>query len=336
MKEIIKFLVLGLIATVFYSCEKDNITNTYFEEHPGRMDKIAEELKSTLASAPEGWVMMVKTGLNSQVYTPVVLKFDTLKNRVFVKTVYGETADTESYFRIANGTGAPQLIFTTGSIMSTLYRVGAQASDITDHIYNVVSVSADTVAIRGYRSGAVYKPEGGVVYKMFKRPKDWKWADDEIYFDMSSASFRTNVEGVRAKMEIEYVKNSGEKKSFETEFNTVPDMYMVNMQSVFPFSTRQNIGTGGFKTPYYFFMEFPYAGDIYDVSPVVANNTISFYPQYGYTTNLTYMNYFINAYNLHYLVCKDVVRTGNNVKMDFEAYDKQGNVIVKATYNNLR
>ncbi|TJZ53767.1 DUF4302 domain-containing protein [Sphingobacterium olei] len=329
------FFFVGSIV-LLASCEKDNITNAYFEDNTERQEKVAKEAKEMLASAENGWVMMVKTGLNSDVYTPIVLKFDTVTNRLYVKTVYGETADTESYFRITTGTGAPQLIFTTGSIMSSLYRVGAQASDITDHIYNIVGVSSDTVAIQCYRSGNVYAKEGGVIYKMFKRPVDWKWADGENYFDFNASGFGTNVLGTASRVQLEYVNSPEKNRTIASGFSAVAAANLSTMRNGFAFQISRNIGTGGFAPTNYVFFRFPYLTTNYDGAPIFANNALSFLPQpAGYTNNVTYMTYFINTFNFHYLVCKSVVRTGNNVKMEFEAYDKAGKVIVKATYDNL-
>lgn len=329
--------MLCLTGIVFFGCEKDNISNTFFEDNPERLNEVANDLRSKLASAENGWVMMVKTDLNSEVFTPVIMKFDTLKNLVHVKTVYGETADTESFFRIANGTGSPQLIFTTGSIMSSLYRVGVRASDITDHIYNLVSVSADTIAIRGYRSGGVYKPEGGVIFKMFKRPVEWKWADGTKYFDMTSSAFKVNVESVASNFKFEYVNNPDKNRIINSMFTTVPVANVQTMRNGFLFALSRNIGAGGFKSTDYINVRFPYLTTTMDAAPVVANNSLSFLPQAaGYTSNVTNMMNFINTFNFHYLVCTNVTRVGNNVKMDFEAYDRKGNPIVKAFYDNLK
>ncbi|MBL1410317.1 DUF4302 domain-containing protein [Sphingobacterium faecale] len=336
MEKIIKFLVLSLMATVLYSCEKDNITNAYFEENPERMDKVAQDLKSKLASSPNGWVMMVKTSLSADVYTPIVLKFDTVKNKVDVTTVYGVTASTDSYFRIANGTGAPQLIFTTGSIMSTLYRVGVQASDITDHIYNVVSVSADTIAIRGYRSGAVYKPEGGVIFKMFKRPEDWKWAEKPITFDWTSTEFTNNVNSVVGEMKLEYL-NDNTTLTTPWRFWSWADPTVYRIRD--PFSIGYNIGTGGFTPMNYFIVTGITATGITPTTNMTVtngHNAISMYP-IPYNTGTNQSVVALGKYlKTHYLILKNQTRTGNKVKMEFEAYDKKGKVIVKATYDNLR
>lgn len=337
MKSISKFFVLSFLAFLFVGCEKDNITNSYIDENPERLDKVAADLRKTLASAENGWVMMVKTDLNSEVYTPIVLKFDTATNKVDVKTVYGETADTDSYFRIANGTGSPQLTFTTGSIMSSLYRIGARGSDITDHIYNLVSVSTDTVAIRGYRSGRIYAPEGGVIYKLFRRPANWKWADGVNYFDMNSTIFKTNIESVASTVRFEYANNPNKNRTINSVFTNVPAANVQTMRNGFIFAISRNIGAGGFKNPDYINFRFPYLTTTQDAAPVHGNNALSFLPQAaGYTSNVTNMNNFINTFNLHYLICTNVTRAGNNVKIDFEAYDQKGNPIIKAFYDNQR
>lgn len=327
-------LVLIGFCLLVVSCEKDNITNSYIKNNPDRMGKIAGDAKRILASAEKGWAMMVKTDMNSDVYTPVVLKFDTTKNRVFIRTVYGETADTESYFRVTEGTGAPQLIFTTGSIISTLYRVGPQASDLTDHIFNVIGVTSDTVSVQSYRSGKVYQKEGGVIYKLFKRPDSWKWADDDLIFDWGSDVFRKDIENVSASATLQNAVASEKNLQFTTSFIPLSEWDISFMQIWYPFDVNDNIGTGGFKDPEYCLFVFPYVDGNYSAAPVVGHNAISFYPQYGYMNNLYYTEYFINTFGAHYLVCNKVERSGRNVKMEFEAYDKKGNAVVKVAYDN--
>lgn len=328
---VLAFLIFSLLA-----CEKDNISSDYMDANPKRMEVLAKDAREILASSETGWVMMVKTNLNSEAYTPIVLNFDTLKNRVYVKTIYGETAATESYYRVAGGTGAPQLIFTSGSIMSTLYRFGVQASDITDHIYNIIGVNADTVTVQCYRSGKVYAQEGGEIYKMFKRPTSWKWADEDRLLDMSSAAFRTDVAAVPATMQIDYVNDPSRSRLINTQFNTMSTPIMTTAQFYYPFQIARNIGTGGFDKPFYFNVRFPHLTYNPDAAPVQANNVLCFFPQPGHISTFGNINNFINAFNFHYLACNSVVRTGQNVKMEFEAYDKKGNVIVKASYNNMK
>lgn len=330
-KILYSLLYLFLNVLLFSSCEKDNITNAYFEDNSGRQEKVAQEARKMLASAEKGWVMMVKTGLNADVYTPIVLRFDTLTNRVYVKTVYGVTADTESYFRITTGTGAPQLIFTTGSIMSTLYRIGVQASDITDHMYNIVGVSADTVAIQCYRSGKVYAKEGGVIYKMFKRPDSWTWADDPLQFDWTSPTFTQNVNAAVGEMTFEYV-NTGITETHPWRFWSWSDPTVYRIRD--PFSVSYNIGTGGFKPMNYFIVTGGVTNNV-NTTVTMGQNAISMYPiPYNTGTNQSVIALGTKI-KTHYLVYKSETRSGNNVKMEFEAYDKDGKVIVKASYNNL-
>ncbi|WP_144036519.1 DUF4302 domain-containing protein [Sphingobacterium psychroaquaticum] len=332
MKKIIYWLMLLVgVSTFFVSCEKDNITNSYFDENTDRMDKVAQEARRVLASSEKGWVMMAKTGLGADVYTPIVLRFDTAANRVYVKTIYGVTADTESYFNTTKGTGAPQLIFSTGSIMSTLYRVGVQASDITDHMYNIIGVSADTVSIQCYRSGKVYDKEGGVIYKMFKRPDSWTWADDPIVFDWTSTQFTQNVNSVVGEMKLENLKtNTSETVQWRFWSWADPTVYRIRD----PFSIGYNIGTGGFKPSNYFIVTGGVTNNV-NTTVTMGHNTISMFPiPYNTGTNQAVIA-LGQRIKTHYLILKNQTRTGNNVKMEFEAYDKNGKVIVKAFYNNL-
>ncbi len=340
----IRFFIAGLLTIALAGCEKDNITNAYINQNPDRLDKVSHEFKEALASSPTGWVMMVKSSLSQDVYTPIVLKFDTLTNKVNVTTVYGVTASTDSFFRIANGTGSPQLIFTTGSIMSSLYRIGIQASDITDHIYNVVSVSPDTLAIRGYRSGRVYTPEGGVIYKMFKRPADWSWADAGIKFDMTSADFRANLDNVTGELKVENLLSSTEKV-LAFRLISLPANTNNSLRSYDPFSISRNIGTGGFAPMNYFYIEqyqkTPYLNTTTMVrsAPTQGHNAVSIYPFTSNGTNNANTNAnataLKNRLETHYLIFKNQTRTGNNVKMEFEAYDQKGKVALRAFYDNL-
>ena len=336
----IKHILVGVLSVLFFtSCEKDNITNAYFDENPERMDQVVEDLKEAMSSAPNGWVMMVKTTLSEDVYTPIILKFNPTNNEVKVRTVYGKDDPTKKdYFRITKGTGSPQLIFTTGSIMTTLYRVGAQASDITDHIYNVLKVSKDTIEIQPYRSGNVYAKEGGVVFKLFKRPADWTWADDEIKFDWTNTQTTTNVNAVDGNMKINYLK-SNTSLSTTWKFWSWSDPTVYRIRD--PFAIGYNIGTGGFLPSTYFILT-GLEGVGSNVTPTTnstitnGHNSLSFFPiPYNTGTNQNIVA-IANYLKTHYLVLRNETRVNNNVKMEFEAYDKAGNVIVEAFYDNLR
>lgn len=329
--------MLGVIF-LFSSCEKDNITNSYINENPKRVESIVSALKKTLVSSPDGWVMMVKSSLSADVYTPVVLKFDTVKNLVRIKTVYGITNDTEDYFRISIGTGSPQLIFSTGSIMTTLYRIGIQASDITDHIYNVVKVSEEEIQIQPYRSGNVYTKEGGVVYTLFKRPADWVWAEDVLNFDWTNITTTANVNGVLGRMSIDYL-NTGTNLTTPWRFGSWFDPTVFRIRD--PFSIEWNAGTGGFTPMNYLVLAGLVgvgSGVTSTTNSMITNghNTLSFYPiPYNSVTNQNIIA-IATFLKTHYLIFKNEVRVGNNVKIEFEAYDKSGKVILRAFYDNLR
>jgi|GEM_PF-1009240 len=333
MRNLFKYILVAMcISLLFTGCEKDNITNTYFEDNPERMDKVIADLKKTLVSSENGWVMMVKTSLSADVYTPIVLKFDTVTNRVNITTVYGITSDTEDYFKITKGTGSPQLIFTTGSIMTTLYRVGIQASSITDHIYNVRNVTADTIEIQPYRSGNVYTKEGGVIYKMFKRPADWKWVESPVTFDWTNADFTNNVNSVVGQMKIDYL-NTNTSATHEWRFWSWNDPTVYRIRD--PFSTAYNIGTGGFKPMNYFIVTGGVTGNV-NTTITMGHNAISIFPiPYNSGTNQSVVA-LATKLKTHYLILKNQIRSGNNVKMEFEAYDQVGKVVLKAQYDNLR
>lgn len=333
MKKLIYYMLFGFCASIlFAACEKDNITNAHFDAHPNRQEEVVSKLKKAMASSPNGWVMMVKTNLSEDVYTPIVLQFDTVLNKVQITTVYGMTSDTDDFFRVTKGTGSPQLIFSTGSIMSTLFRIGAKASDVTDHMYNVIAVSDDEIQIQPYRSGNVYSKEGGVIYKMFKRPDDWTWANQNIEFNWVSDEFKTNVSGVIGEMKLDY-QNDIPDRTVEWRFGTWVNPYVY--QSGDPFAIENNIGTGGFKPNYY----FPISGELtnqVNATVTLGHNAVSIFPfSYNTGTNQTATT-LKNNLKSHYLTFKSISRNGNNVKMEFEAYGKDGKVILKASYDNKR
>ncbi len=332
-KIITKIISVCCILWITAACEKDNISNSYIDQNKDRMDKIAENFKRTIASSETGWVMMVKSNLTSDIYAPVILKFDTAKNEVKITTVYGITNNTTDYFRIANGTGSPQLIFTTGSIMSTLYRVGAAASDITDHIYNVVSVKDDEIQIQPYRSGNVYSKEGGVVYKLFKRPTEWTWADDKIEFDFTSDAFTNNINAVTGEMKFDYL-NSNTSKTFEWRFwrwSANGEFFRIRDL----FDVQYNIGAGGFKPANYLIVTGKITNNV-NTTAMVGHNAISLFPfPYNNGTDQE-VKKLINQINTHYLIFKNRTNVGENVKMEFVAYGKDGQEVLKAFYDNKR
>jgi len=335
IKIILRILSIALFCL---GCEKDNISNSFIDENPERTGIVGEELKKVLVSSPDGWVMMVKSSLSEDVYTPIVLRFDTVKNIVKIKTVYGMTNSTDDFFRVAIGTGSPQLIFTTGSIMTTLYRVGIQASDITDHIYNVIKVSDDEIQLQPYRSGNVYAKEGGVIYKLFKRPVSWTWAEDDLKFDWTNTATTINVNAVVGSMRLEYL-DTGTSLTTSWRFWSWTDPTVFRIRD--PFAINWNIGTGGFLPSTYLVLtglEGVGRGVTNSSNSTITNghNSLSFFPiPFNSSTNANVIA-IANFLKTHYLIFKEEVRVGNNVKMEFEAYDKNGEVIIRAFYDNLR
>jgi len=335
MKTIQKIIALVLLGLSLSSCEKDNITNDYIDQNPERMTVLAADFRKALSSAEKGWVMMVKSNLNEEVYTPVVMRFDTATNRVYLTTVYGTTNQTEDFFRITSGTGAPQLIFTTGSIISTLYRVGPRASDLTDHIFNLISIKDDELVIQAFRSGNSRSKEGGVIYKLFKRPLDWTWADDPILFDYSSPPYRLPINNVVGRMTFEYLSNNTTVQH-DWKFWNWAEASITTLRTRDPFSLTANIGTGGFMPAYYYSLTSSSLTNGTSINAIQGKNAVVLYPFTSSAMTDGDVIKAINKMKTYYLVLKNEVRQGNNVKMDFESYDKDGKVIVKAHFNNLR
>ena len=331
-----KLYIMGLaVIGLLSSCEKDTITNSYFDDNPERTARLTQEFKQTIQNSKNGWVMMVKSSLSNNVYSPVVLKFDTVTNKVNITTVYGYTDPADSYFNISAGIGSPQITFTTGSVMTSFFRIGAMASDITDHVYNVVKVSADTLEIRGYRSGRVYTKEGGVIYKMFKRPDNWTWADADRYFDLTTATGRTGLVNRDGDLVVKYADGSP-GKTFLFRIGVWPDAQVVAYQARDPFVT--NISAKGFLPMYTPLVDY------YEKVPGSTNTTLlrftcmfgqnafSFYPfTYNANTNQNVIA-FKDKIKTHYLIAKEVRKNGTNVDIDFVAYDQKGNEAVTATY----
>lgn len=336
--RIINAVIFTFLFGMLFSCEKENITNAYFDDHPDRQEKIKQEVKRVLASAENGWVMMVKPNLKTETHTPIVLKFDTLTNRVDVKTVYGMTDYNESYFRIATGTGTPQLSFTTGSIISTLYRMGSQASDITDHIFNIVDVKSDTLTIQSYRSGGTGTKEGGVIHKLFKRPDSWKWADDDILFDYRSPNFVVNLFGASplGEMTLRYASDNSTIVT-PWRFSSWPESTIFRIQTNDPFSFSRDASRGGFLPIYSFIITAINGGGLRPnatISPVLGHNAISLLPFPSDVTTNELSRSLGELLKTHYLVFKGQERTGRNIKMEFEAYNFKGETVVSASYNN--
>ncbi|MGN7783565.1 DUF4302 domain-containing protein [Niabella sp. 22666] len=338
MEKRIVYLFLGALLIIFFnSCEKNNIAIS-LDEAKQRNIELVKTLKENLHSSERGWVMMVSSTLSKDVASPVVLKFDTLQNRVGITSTYGITDSVPTFFEISSGTGSPLLTFSTGSIISSFFRIGALASDITDHIFKVISVSSDTIKIQPYRSGRVYSKEGGVVYSLFKRPADWTWADAKRYFDMSSSEGRLDLSGRPGDLTLKYKTGAPELK-LRTTLNYYSDAQVIAFSTPIardPFVG--NISAKGFKTMYPFYVGYyELAPNFTNTTlivtiPMLGHNAISFYP-FTYNAN-TNANVIALATKLktHYLIAKSVEKNASGFKVDFVAYDKRGNEVVNAVF----
>jgi hypothetical protein len=157
------------------SCKKDVLLDG--NESIQRSNALEKELKAKLHSAPDGWIMFVRT-LNPNVITatPIIMKFDTVSSKVSMTSMYGKDAEP-SLFSVSATTGMPQLTFSTGSTLSAMYEIGN--TNVTDHFFKVLKVGADTIEIQPYRKGQASQSEGGEIFKMVRNTKpawiaDWQ------------------------------------------------------------------------------------------------------------------------------------------------------------------
>ncbi len=339
MKKIIKLSYCLLLVLGIASCEKDVITNEIMD-NKGRTIAATVALKKALNNAPNGWVMMVKSNVSNTTYTPVVMKFDTTTNIVDVKTVYGITDPNPSYFEISSGTGSLILTFSTSSIMTSFFRIGPVASDVTDHIYKVLKVSDESIEIQGYRSGSVYKPEGGVIYKLFKRPADWTWANNEITLDYTNAAWRTGVVNRDASLEFEYADGTTPKLALKARFGFWSDAQITAYRARDPFVS--NVSAKGFLPMYNILLDqaLPTSATYNTTSdrtiPMLGQNALAFYPfSYNATSNQNIIA-FASKIKTHYLILTGMTRSDATataaVDMNFVAYDKEGKVYLTAKY----
>lgn len=324
-KSIICFYFL--LAIIFTSCEKD-VVNGSITESKLITAQNKQALKKALQSAPNGWVMMVKS-TTSPAYAPVIMKFDTTNNTVVTRSIYRQSEVTPSYFEIEDGTGSVLLTFTTGSDITGLFKVGSKYSDITDHIFKVISVSDDSIEIRGYRSGGVYKPEGGVVYKLFKRPANWDWIDNNLQFDLGNVAWRTGIINRPVSLVLNYAGSTSQ--TIPLSFGFFSDANNVTIKSYDPFanvsakpliSSFPVVITDNSISP---------AGSIYGA---VGNNALDFIAYYPVTSILNSSTSLINKMKTHYLILTNITRSNNTatavIVMDFIAYDKDGKEFVTA------
>jgi hypothetical protein len=165
MKTTYQFLIACALVFYITGCTKFE-KNFDLEESQAKQARLTTQVKQRLADAPYGWLMYVPN-MDTAVLTatPVVLKFDTLKNSYSSQSPFpvSNTATT-SLFEVSSATGAPLLSFATGSIFSTLYEGGI----ISDYYFKILDAGADTINIQPYRKGKVYASEGGIPMKMIR------------------------------------------------------------------------------------------------------------------------------------------------------------------------
>lgn len=322
-------LLLGMM--LLWSCEKDNITRSVSEAQT-RQNQLVNNLKNALQNAPDGWVMMVKSNLSDKIYTPLVMKFDTLKNKVDIVTVYSLTDETPAYFEIGEDTANPLLIFSTGSIVTSMYRLGAQAADLTDHMFKVIGVSADEIILQCYRSGQIYSPEGGTIYRLFKRPANWKWADKERYFDLDNvAKWKSDFLNLTkyARLDLKYT-NGEAALSMSVNGNDMGDLAYIRRSDPFD----KNISAKGFLPIVAMRFYFANGTQREETFPFLGHNSLAFYPfDFRSTSATSSLVNLIAVAKTHYLVVKSVNKTASQLDMELEAYDKNGDAVVQGTYS---
>lgn len=326
-------VILLAYLPLMFSCEKDKDYGAVSEARESQA-KLVKDLKIALQDAGNGWVMMLKSNLSDVAYTPLVMKFDTTKNTVDMVTVYGLTVPSEAHFTIGEGTANPLLIFSTGSIMTALYRTGAQASDLTDHMFKVLDVAADTITIQCYRGGGIYAAEGGSVYQLFKRPKDWEWADRNRYFDLENTNRWAGTflnYGRASDLKLTYTNND-RTRTVRIMNTAMQESLIKTFRKADPFNSDRS-AVGVFEPFYPFWMYFT-NGQSYQTAVTLGHNSMSFYP-FTVSQNVatsTHVRYLLEHIGIHYLVSTAVSLEANKLKLAFAAYNQKGDVAVKGEY----
>lgn len=335
MNTRIKIIVWGVLVLLFSSCEKDHLTRSVSDAEE-RQAALISDLKSGLQDAKDGWVMMVKSSLSEVAYTPIVMKFDTVKNTVAIRTVYGLSNAAPTYFEIGKGTAQPLLTFSTGSLISALYRIGAEGSDLTDHIFKVMNVSKDTVTLQCYRSGGVYQPEGGATYQLFRRPKGWKWADEYRYFDLDDTNkWQQNFLNPTKEIALDIVDQNKTKTASTIWTNSaILSSLLTTFRRNDPFN--RDVSTKALQPFHVFWIYFRKENNSYQTAVTVGHNALSFFP-FSVNQNIstsTHVRYLADHLGTHYFVAKDVRLSGSQLDIDFVAYGKQGEEVLTTTYTS--
>lgn len=175
MKTIYNIFFLAVFMCLMASCKKETLLDG--SKSIERSNALEKELKTQLNDAKDGWILFVTT-LNPDVKTatPIIMKFDTVSNKVSMTSMYGKDAEP-SYFNISAATGMPLLTFSTGSTLSGIYEIGN--TDVTDYFFKVLKLAKDTIEIQSYRKGTGSASEGGAVFKMIRNNnpswiKEWQ------------------------------------------------------------------------------------------------------------------------------------------------------------------
>lgn len=341
MKNILKISsFLSVLLLLFTSCEKDNIT-TNTEELVAKGNQTETDLKQALSKSPNGWVMMVKSTLADSAYIPIVMQFDTAKNMVKMRSIYGTAVNNKSTYLISKGPNAVLLNFSGGSIISSLMRMARTYSDVTDYMFKVLSVSPDAIKIQGIKSGGRYLEEGGQIYTLFKRPDSWKWADDALLLDMKTTEAKLNVNDQHGVLNLNYIQ-SAKSTNLGFAILTDYDLYLDSWQLYAdPFYTNSSANV--FDKFYLFsnFINYSNTGTIGDnyqssVTARQGNNSLCYIPFYdGYTNTDKTNSELVKTIKTPYLVINEVIRSGSNVTIKLASYDKFGKDYISAEYRNF-
>lgn len=345
MKNILKISsFLSVLLLLFTSCEKDNIT-TNTEELVAKGNQTETDLKQALSKSPNGWVMMVKSTLADSAYIPIVMQFDTAKNMVKMRSIYGTAVNNKSTYLISKGPNAVLLNFSGGSIISSLMRMARTYSDVTDYMFKVLSVSPDAIKIQGIKSGGRYLEEGGQIYTLFKRPDSWKWADDALLLDMKTTEAKANVNLVNGILTLNYIPTS-KKVNLDLRINT--DYYAQVLGSyqnlADPFYTNSSANV---FDKFYLFLTTTRnnnSGNILERNTEIYNYFVTrqghnafFYIPFYDPSAFTALNTgnFAKSIKTPYLVINEVIRSGSNVTIKLASYDKIGKDYISAEYRNF-
>ncbi|OOG19666.1 hypothetical protein BWD42_07070 [Sphingobacterium sp. CZ-UAM] len=318
MKKWIYTLALAILCCI--SCEKDNI----LVDQQTLSASVAEKennLIKALGSAPNGWVMMVKSNGRT---VPLVLKFDTAKNIVRIKTTYRTQSDDRSTYLVNRGTGGVILNFSSGSVISSLMRQGPNYSDLTDYQFNVLNSTTDSVSLQCIRSGSAYGQEGGAVYKLFKTPASWTWADDDLKFDL------------RLKVNEDKTKNKiGQLKLKYLDTGKELNLWLYHIIDSFPgflFSDPfYSDASSRIFDPYFrysiLFAELNSTGELVPIRTYTAiqgHNSINFKENYNVE--------FYEKFKFDYLVYKSIKQEKDKLSIQVAAYDETGKENITGEY----